>query len=198
MALFSQQVSKSVSTQCDNFCRSRVFYTTIVDLLISILNPCCKVLQLNLCGSLYLSSIKYPLPFKVLFALNFVLSDINIGISVFLLMALESSFQFFYFQTFCVNFFLLMSYRWFKMYTLSIHILKQTHFLSTFCINLYLQSPSKQGEKYSIHFLTSAPSLPSTAHAATLITSCIDIFFYTSTDFFAHCFLHPTCVGVSK
>ena len=72
-----------------------------MDLLISILNLCCKVLQLNLRGSLYLSSIKYPLPFKVLFALNFVLSDINIGTSVFL----EYSFQFFYFQTFCVNFF---------------------------------------------------------------------------------------------
>ena len=105
MALFSYSVSKSVSTQCDNFCRSWVFYTTIVDLLISILNLYCKVLLLNLHGSLYLSSIKYPLPFKVLFALNFVLSDVNIGTSVLLLMSLEYSFQFFYFQTFCVNFF---------------------------------------------------------------------------------------------
>ena len=76
-----------------------------MDLLIYILNLCCKVLQLKLHGSLYLTSIKYPLPFKVLFALNFDLSDINIGTSVFLLMALEYNFRLFYFQTFCVNFF---------------------------------------------------------------------------------------------
>lgn len=83
----------------------------------------------------------------MLFALNSVLSDIDVAIPVFFVFALEYIFQYFYFQPFCVILFYICLINGFKSMhfiskllkfacTLVIHILKYRHSLSKFSVNL--------------------------------------------------------------